>query len=108
MTAVRRAAGWLWDFLVGDDPITAAGVVIALGLTALIAAAGAAAWWVMPVAVVALLARSLRAARRPRGGRQTAADPAPSPPAGPAGVPSGARSQGAGAGTKRASPEAAR
>jgi hypothetical protein len=59
----------VWDFVVGDDWVTAFGVVLALGLTAAIAAAGVAAWWVMPVAVVALLALSLR--------------PAPPPPRGP-------------------------
>jgi hypothetical protein len=55
----------VWDFVVGDDPLTAFGVVIALGLTALVAGAGATAWWVMPPAVVALLALSLRRAARP-------------------------------------------
>jgi hypothetical protein len=39
---------------------TALGVVGALALTALIAGTGAAAWWVMPPAVMALLALSLR------------------------------------------------
>ena len=54
----------VWEFVVGDDWVTAAGVVAALALTALIAGAGVAAWWVMPVAVVALLALSLRRAMR--------------------------------------------
>ena len=56
----------LWEFLVGDDWISALGVVLALGVTAAVAGANAAAaWWVMPVAVLALLAFSLhRAARR--------------------------------------------
>jgi hypothetical protein len=49
-----------WEFLVGDDWRTALGVVAALGLTAVIAGAGVAAWWVLPVAVVVLLALSLR------------------------------------------------
>ncbi len=62
MTRVMAAARWVWDFVVGDDWVTAFGVVLALGLTAAIAAAGVAAWWVMPVAVVALLALSLRRA----------------------------------------------
>jgi hypothetical protein len=55
-----------WEFVVGDDWISAFGVVIALGVTAAIAGASAkAAWWVMPVAVLALLAFSLhRAVRR--------------------------------------------
>jgi hypothetical protein len=57
--------GW-WEFIVGDDWVSALGVVIALGVTAAIAASSArSAWWVMPVAVLALLAFSLhRAARR--------------------------------------------
>ena len=54
----------MWEFVVGDDWITAAGVVVALGATALVAGAGVAAWWVMPVAVVALLALALRRAAR--------------------------------------------
>jgi hypothetical protein len=60
---ITRAAHAAWEFVVGDDPITAVGVVVALGATALIAGAGAAAWWVMPVAVLALLALSLRRVR---------------------------------------------
>lgn len=57
-----RAVLWVWDFIVGDDWVAAAGVIVGLGLTAAIAGAGASAWWVMPVAVVALLAISLRRA----------------------------------------------
>ena len=56
MSAVRRVALAVWDFVVGDDWITAAGVAVAIALTAVIASSGAAAWWVMPVAVLALLA----------------------------------------------------
>jgi hypothetical protein len=62
--ALRGAGLWVWDFVVGDDWVTALGVVIALGITALVAAVGASAWWVMPVAVIALLALSLRRAAR--------------------------------------------
>ena len=64
MSWLVRAALAVWDFVVGDDPWTAVGVATALGATALIAGAGAAAWWVMPVATVALLALSLRRAAR--------------------------------------------
>ena len=53
-----------WDFVVGDDWRTAFGVVLALGITALLADGGVAAWWVMPVAVVVLLGLSLRRAAR--------------------------------------------
>jgi hypothetical protein len=62
VSVARRTALGIWDFIVGDDWVTAAGVVVALGATALIAGAGAPAWWVMPVAVVAILALSLRRA----------------------------------------------
>jgi hypothetical protein len=59
--ATGRAA---WEFVAGDDWITALGVGAAIGVTALVADTGTAAWWVMPAAVVALLALSLRRARR--------------------------------------------
>ena len=66
MRALSRVGWAVWEFVVGDDWITAAGVAIAIGATAVIASAGAAAWWVMPVAVVVLLAQSVgRALRRP-------------------------------------------
>lgn len=59
-----RFARSVWEFVVGDDWITALGIVAALGVTAVIAGAGIAAWWVMPTAVVTLLALSLRRAAR--------------------------------------------
>jgi hypothetical protein len=64
---VRRVLESVWDFVVGDDWVTAVGVVAALGATALIAGAAASAWWVMPIAVVGLLALSLRRAARRAG-----------------------------------------
>jgi hypothetical protein len=54
----------VWEFVVGDDWRTAVGVILALALTAAIAAAGVSAWWVMPLAVVVLLAMSIRRALR--------------------------------------------
>ena len=51
MSAVRKAALGVWDFVVGDDWITAAGVAVAIAITAVVASSGAAAWWVMPIAV---------------------------------------------------------
>ncbi|MDQ6818958.1 MAG: hypothetical protein M3076_01245 [Actinomycetota bacterium] len=62
MSLVRRTGLAVWDFIVGDDWTTAAGVVVALGATAAIAGAGVPAWWVMPVAIVAILALSLKRA----------------------------------------------
>jgi hypothetical protein len=52
-----------YDFIVGDDWRVAAGVVVALALTAALAHDGVAAWWLMPAAVVAILLGSLRRAR---------------------------------------------
>jgi hypothetical protein len=54
----------VWDFVVGDDWRTAAGVVVAIAATAALQGAGVTAWWVIPVAVLALLVRSLLAARQ--------------------------------------------
>ena len=62
MRRLRAFAAFLYDFVIGDDWRVAAGVAIALGVTAVAAAAGLAAWWIMPVATVALLAASLRRA----------------------------------------------
>ncbi len=64
MSFILNIARSIWQFVVGDDWITAAGIVAALGLTALIADTGTVAWWVMPPAVLALLALSLHRAAR--------------------------------------------
>ena len=64
MTAARRILLGVWGFVVGDDWRTAIGVALALGATAIVAAAGVSAWWIMPLAVLALLALSLRRAAR--------------------------------------------
>ena len=64
---MRRLESFLaavWDFLVGDDWRTALGVVLALALTSLIATTTVAAWWIMPLAVIGLLALSIRRAAR--------------------------------------------
>ena len=54
------------EFVVGDDWRTAVGVVVTLTLTAALAQTGLAAWWVVPVGVVALLVLSIRRAMRLR------------------------------------------
>jgi len=59
MTRIRNAVEGIWDFVVGDDWVTAAGVVAALGLTGLVNQ-GSTAWFVMPIAVALLLALSIR------------------------------------------------
>ncbi len=47
------------EFFLGDDWPTAVGVAISLALTALVAASGIDAWWLMPLAALALLRWSL-------------------------------------------------
>ncbi len=69
MSRVRAFLAGVWEFVVGDDWWTAVGVVLALGATAALAAAGLAAWWVMPPAVIGLLALSIRRAVRDQPGR---------------------------------------
>jgi uncharacterized protein (DUF58 family) len=66
VSRLRAFGAFLYDFLIGDDPAIAVAVVVALGLTAVIAGAGIAAWWVLPVAVAVVLTVSvLRESRRP-------------------------------------------
>jgi len=64
MRRLRAFLAGAWDFIVGDDWRTALGVVVALGVVALLAQAGVEAWWVMPPAVTGLLALSIRPAAR--------------------------------------------
>jgi hypothetical protein len=64
MSRVKAFALAVWDFVVGDDWRIALGVALALGLTALVASVGISAWWVMPLAVLGLLALSIRRAAR--------------------------------------------
>jgi hypothetical protein len=59
MSRVTAFLRFLWDFVVGDDWRIAAGVAVAIGVTALLCDAGLNAWWVMPVAVAALLGGSV-------------------------------------------------
>jgi hypothetical protein len=64
LNRIGRIIAGIWDFIVGDDWVTAAGVIAALGLTAVISETSRA-WWVMPVGVALLLTFSIwREARR--------------------------------------------
>ena len=62
---MKRALLAIWDFIVGDDWVTAAGVVVAGAATAALQSVGVVAWWLIPLAVAVLLTRSLT---RHRGG----------------------------------------
>jgi hypothetical protein len=59
---VRRFARFWWDFVVGDDWRVAAGVALAIGVSALVATTSVPAWWLLPVAVATVLWVSLRRA----------------------------------------------
>jgi len=61
---LRGFAAFWWDFIVGDDWRIAAGVVLALAGTAALVRATVPAWWLVPAAVAAMLALSLRSATR--------------------------------------------
>jgi len=70
VTRVRDAVEGVWGFFVGDDWVTAAGVVVALALTGLVSD-DSSAWVVLPLAVGFLLALSIwREARRHRAAEE--------------------------------------
>ena len=66
MISKLKAFGAFWyDFIVGDDWRIAVGVVAALFVTWAVSTSDAAAWWVLPAALVIALPLSLvRATRR--------------------------------------------
>ena len=66
MNRIEALGRFAWDFVVGDDWRVAAGVVGALIVTAIVAGAGVAAWWILPVAAAGLLAQSIWRAARPQ------------------------------------------
>lgn len=61
---LRRFGLFWYDFVVGDDWRVAVAVVAALVATAILAAVGVPAWWVLPAAAVAVLVVSIKRAAR--------------------------------------------
>lgn len=59
MSYIAQFFRFWYDFIVGDDWSVAAGVVIALAITALLAHRGVTSWWFMPAGVVVVLGMSL-------------------------------------------------
>jgi hypothetical protein len=59
MLRLRAFARFWYEFIVGDDWRVAVGVVMALGVTSLVAAVGLPAWWVLPAAVLVVLPLSV-------------------------------------------------
>ena len=74
MSRVLAVARFWYRFILGDDWLIAAGVAAAIGVTALLADGGVAAWWAMPLAVVTLLVGSVRRARAERKGTKARSD----------------------------------
>jgi hypothetical protein len=67
MRFLRNFARFWYDFIVGDDWRVAAGVLIVIPIVYFAAHHGLNAWWLLPVAVAALLAISVGVeARRTR------------------------------------------
>ena len=65
MKFISNFAHFWYDFIVGDDWTIAVAVVIALLLTGALVQAQIAAWWLLPVVVLAFLGFSvLRATRK--------------------------------------------
>ncbi len=59
MKHLRSFARFWWNFIVGDDWRVAAGLAVGLVLTWYVTDRGTDAWWLLPIAVVLLLADSL-------------------------------------------------
>lgn len=64
MKWLGRFGHFWWEFVIGDDWLVAALVVVAVGATGALAAANIAAWWLLPLAVPLVLWLSLRRAIR--------------------------------------------
>jgi len=64
VTWLSRFGRFWWEFVIGDDWLVAVLVAIAIGATAVLAAASVAAWWLLPLAVPVVLWLSLRRAIR--------------------------------------------
>ena len=64
MRRVSAFGRFWWEFIVGDDWRVSAQVVVAIAATAGVAALGVSAWWLLPLAVLAVLYESLRRATR--------------------------------------------
>jgi hypothetical protein len=65
MNSLKRFGTFWYHFIIGDDWQIAAGIVLGLGLTALIVyQAHLQGWWLMPIIAVSTLTLSLWSATR--------------------------------------------
>lgn len=64
LSALAAFGRFWYRFIVGDDWTIAATVAVTLAVIALLFRAGVAAWWLLPVVVIAVLGVSLRRAHQ--------------------------------------------
>jgi hypothetical protein len=75
---LRAFCAFLYDFVIGDDWLVAAGVVVGLALTYALSRTSVAAWWLIALVLVVLLPVSLwRATHGSRAATVTAGPPDP-------------------------------
>jgi hypothetical protein len=67
MSRLEAAARGIWEFVVGDDWRVALVAILAIAVTALVSDTSVSAWWILPLAVVAVLTASVWTALRDRG-----------------------------------------
>ena len=64
MSYLRRFGRFWWEFVVGDNLSLALGAGLAIAVTAWLVDEGVNAWWLLPVAILGLLAGSVLVAAR--------------------------------------------
>ena len=66
MSYLKRFGRFWWSFVVGDNVPLALGAGAAIGLTAVLVHVGVNAWWLLPLAILGLLALSVIRAGGPK------------------------------------------
>jgi hypothetical protein len=66
---LRTFIRFWWDFIVGDDWRLALGVLATISAVSVLADHGADPWWLLPPAIMGLLAASVSVAARKPGAR---------------------------------------
>ena len=66
MTNLRTSGRFWYDFIIGDDWRLALGVTVSIGVVFAVTREVADWWWLLPLAVAALLAVSVNDATRPK------------------------------------------
>jgi hypothetical protein len=57
--ALRSFGAFWYDFIIGDDPVVAIGIVAGLAATAALVHYDVTAWWLLPATVALLLTGTL-------------------------------------------------